>query len=136
MIVSENLGNGIVRTYSNSGVKIHGGYPESDYDLVYDPEDAHREYTETNIPIDAPPAPEPGHRSLSRVKLYRQFKAKGMWEQIKAWMQATEKWEEWEYSTTLDEDNILVVEAKSALKENFGLTDDDIEGIIQNSIAD
>ena len=41
-----------VRSYSNLGVKIHGGMPESDYDEVYDPADSGRTYTETDIPID------------------------------------------------------------------------------------
>ena len=40
------------KTYSDSGYKIHGGFPESDYDEVYDPADSGRTYTETNIPID------------------------------------------------------------------------------------
>ena len=137
MIVQEDLGNGIVRTYSNSGVKVHGGSPEADYDVAYDPVDAHRKYTETDIPVDDPPPPEPGFRELSRVKLYRKFRSLGIWEQVKAWMQSQEGvWEEWEYSTTLDENNELVVDAKAALRDNFGLTDDEIEGIVSESVAE
>lgn len=138
MIVQEILDNGLIRTYSNAGFKIHGGMPESDYDVAYDPEDAHREYTETDIPVDDPPPPEPGFRELSRVKLYRAFKSMGIWEQVKAWMQSQEGvWEEWEYSTTLEENNELVKDAKEALKTVFGLTDDQIENdIILKSIAD
>lgn len=41
-----------VRSYSNEGVKIHGGYPESDYDVAEDPASLGRTYTETDIPID------------------------------------------------------------------------------------
>ncbi len=137
MIVQENLGNGIVRTYSNAGFKVHGGYPEGDYNVVYDPEDSGREYMETDIPVDAPPPPEPGFRELSRVKLYRKFRSMGIWEQVKAWMQSQDGvWEEWEYSTTLDEDNELVMGAKAALKSDFGLTDDQIETIVSESTVD
>jgi len=137
MIIQENLGNGIIRTYSNAGFKVHGGMPEADYDVAYDPEDAHREYIETTIPVDQPPGPEPGFRELSRVKLYRKFKSMGIWEQVKAWMQSQEGvWEEWEYSTTLDEDNDLVKGAKDALKTSFGLTDEVIEEIVQSSVVD
>lgn len=46
--------NGIeaIRTYSDSGMMIHGGFPEADYDEAVDPADAGRTYTETDIPID------------------------------------------------------------------------------------
>ena len=136
-IVTENLGNGLVRTYSNAGFKVHGGYPESDYDVAYDPEDAGREYTETSIPVDTPAPPEPGFRELSRVKLYRKFKSMGIWEQVKSWMQSQDGvWEEWEYSTTLDEDNDLVKGAKDTLKTSFGLTDEVIEQIVAESVAE
>ena len=131
MIIQETLDNGLVRTYSNAGFKVHGGYPEGDYDVVYDPEDKHREYTETNIPVDGPPEPLPGHRELSRVKLYRKLREMGVWEQVKAWMQSQDGvWEEWEYSTTLDEDNDLVTGAKTALKGLLGLSDAVIEEIM------
>ena len=38
-----------VRTYSNAGYKVHGGFPEGDYDELEDPADMNRTYTETNI---------------------------------------------------------------------------------------
>ena len=61
----------------------------------------------------------------------------GIWEQVKAWMQSQDGvWEEWEYSTTLDEDNDLVKGAKAALKSSFGLTDEVIEEIVQSSVVD
>lgn len=51
MIKTEIIGN-LVRTYSDLGMKIHGGNPEADYDEAYDPIDSGRTYTETNIPIE------------------------------------------------------------------------------------
>lgn len=42
----------LVRTYSDRGVKIHGGVPEGDYDVAEDPASFNRTYTETDIPID------------------------------------------------------------------------------------
>lgn len=59
MIKTEIKGN-LVHTWSDSGMKIHGGVPEADYDEAYDPIDAGRTYTETNIPIeqDEPTAEE------------------------------------------------------------------------------
>lgn len=52
MIKKETIGN-FIRTYSDIGMKIHGGSPEGDYDEAYDPIELHREYTETDIPIES-----------------------------------------------------------------------------------
>ena len=41
-----------VRSYSDKGVKIHGGMPEDDYDMAEDPASLGRTYTETDIPIE------------------------------------------------------------------------------------
>lgn len=41
-----------IKTYSDIGVKVHGGFPEADYDEVIDPAEFNRTYTETDIPID------------------------------------------------------------------------------------
>ena len=51
MIKTEIINN-LVHTWSDRGVKIHGGFPEGDYDDVYDPIDSGRTYVETDIPID------------------------------------------------------------------------------------
>lgn len=42
-----------IRTYSNRGMKVHGGVPEADYDVAEDPTSLGRTYTETDIPIDS-----------------------------------------------------------------------------------
>lgn len=52
MIKTEINGN-IIHTWSDLGVKIHGGFPEGDYDEAYDPIELGRTYTETDIPIDS-----------------------------------------------------------------------------------
>lgn len=51
MIKTETVNN-LIHTWSDLGVKIHGGYPDGDYDEAYDPIDSGRTYTETDIPID------------------------------------------------------------------------------------
>lgn len=51
MIKTEIIGN-LIKTYSDIGMKIHGGVPEADYDETYDPIDSGRTYVETNIPIE------------------------------------------------------------------------------------
>lgn len=57
MIKTETRGN-FIYTYSDIGMKIHGGVPEGDYDEAYDPFDSGRTYVETDIPIDDATAEE------------------------------------------------------------------------------
>ena len=51
MIIRENVGNDLVKTYSDRRVLIKGGFPEGYYDEAYDPISANRTYVETDIPI-------------------------------------------------------------------------------------
>ena len=56
MIKKEKLtinGKAFIRTYSDSGMKIHGGNPVSDYDEAVDLAELGLTYVETNIPIDS-----------------------------------------------------------------------------------
>lgn len=41
-----------IRTFSDIGMKIHGGSPEADYDEAVDPAESGRTYIETDIPIE------------------------------------------------------------------------------------
>lgn len=55
-IITENFKIGeidFVRKYSDLGVKIHGDYPEGDYDEACYPAEFNRSFTETDIPIDS-----------------------------------------------------------------------------------
>lgn len=52
MIITVIEGN-MIHSYSDRKVKIHGGFPEGDYDEAYDPIELGRTYTETDIPIDS-----------------------------------------------------------------------------------
>lgn len=54
MIVQERIGD-YIRTYSDQGVYIHGGFPEADYAEAIDPASTGRTYTETAIPIEDEP---------------------------------------------------------------------------------
>ena len=52
MIIQENIGNDLVRTYSDQGMMIQGGFPEGLYEEAIDPASAGRVYVETDIPIN------------------------------------------------------------------------------------
>jgi|GEM_PF-2891353 len=82
---------------------------------------------------DPPPPP----RSLSKVKLMRALKARSLWLPVKAFIEASENYaDEWALSTTLDEDNALIVSAVAALKAQLGLTDEQVETILAASVAE
>ena len=81
---------------------------------------------------DAPPPP----RSLSKRKLYRALGAAGIWEGAKSYMESAGCWEDWQYATTLDEDDPLIVAAVAALKQSLGLTDEAVEAILAASVAE
>ena len=81
---------------------------------------------------DPPPPP----RSLSKRKLYRALGAAGIWEGAKSYMESAGCWEDWQYATTLDEDDPLIVAAVAALKAQLGLTDDQVETILAASVAE
>lgn len=85
---------------------------------------------------DPPPPP----RSLSKVKLMRALKAQKpqeLWSAVKAYLQSSDDmWDEWELSTTLDEDHELVKNAVKTLKQNLGMTDEQVEAILAASVAD
>lgn len=51
MIVQENIGNDLVKTYSDQGMMIQGGFPEGLYAEAIDPVEMGRTYIETDIPI-------------------------------------------------------------------------------------
>lgn len=52
MVVYENIGQGLVKAYSDEGLYIHGGFPENDYTEAIDPVTANRTYIETETPIE------------------------------------------------------------------------------------
>lgn len=53
MIVTEELENGMIKTYSNTGHKIRGGNPAGVYDCAIDAKSENRTYTETDEMADA-----------------------------------------------------------------------------------
>lgn len=67
MIIQENIGDGFVRTYSNIGVYIHGGYPEADYEDVIDPISEGRTYVETDRPIVSTEPTDEEYAEIGRI---------------------------------------------------------------------
>ena len=51
MIVQELINEKTVRTYSDAGFYIYGGFPPANYIEAIDPIDQRRKYVETDMPI-------------------------------------------------------------------------------------
>ena len=58
MIIQEQISDTLVKSYSDSGVYIHGGFPEADYAEVVDPININRTYVETDRPIEDEEIPD------------------------------------------------------------------------------
>ena len=54
MIIQEEIGNGLVKTYSDKGMFIKGGVPEGLYAEAIDPKELGSVYVETDQPIPQP----------------------------------------------------------------------------------
>ena len=52
MIIREKISDTLIKTYSDKGVLIEGGFPHGLYAEAIDPIDMNRTYIETNIPIE------------------------------------------------------------------------------------
>lgn len=52
MIIQEQISEMLIKTYSDKGVYIHGGYPEANYTEAVDPINMGRVYTETDQLIE------------------------------------------------------------------------------------
>ena len=82
---------------------------------------------------DPPPPP----RSLSKVRLMRALKARDLWAPVKGFIQSNETFaDEWELSTTLDEDHELVKNAVGALRTQLEIPEQTIEEILAESVAE
>lgn len=56
MVIYEDLQNNLVKSYSDAGFFIRGGFPESDYEEAIDPKSSNRKYVETSEKIPQPEA--------------------------------------------------------------------------------
>ena len=109
MVIYENLGNGLVRAYSDQGVKIHGGLPESDYDITYFPEDTNRTYVETNIPLDQPISEYiDGPKQYSKLKILLAAKEAGFLDELVAFIEGNKTVEFiWNASNVIEDNELL-----------------------------
>ena len=123
MIIRETLGDGLVRIYSNAGVKIHGGLPVADYDIVYDPEDSDREYTETTIPVDSH---DLGPTQYSKIKILMHAFEDGVYDALIGFIDGDSMIQHiWDASNTI-EDNAIFRSYLPLMEQALGKTEEEI----------
>ena len=83
------------------------------------------------VEVEDPPAPP---REFSKRKLYRALANAGVWNETKAYMETAGCWEDWEYATTLEENDPLLVAAIGALTTQLSLSAEQVEEILANSV--
>lgn len=78
----------------------------------------------------------PRNLSLSKRKLMNNFKSLGIWEQVKAFLEANNYWDDFDLATTLDEQEEMMQNAIQALKTAFSMPDETVENILVSSVAE
>ena len=142
-VIYEDQPNGTVKAYSDQHKKIFGGFPEAEYDVVYDPKDAHRTYVETDHWIDS--IPEQTTRVFSKMYLELALFKAGLLEAVDNFIDSQTITNEqgqtlplrrlYDTALTFSEDNEYFNKFKSELQTILGLTDEQVEEILSNCIA-
>lgn len=145
MVVYKNIGNGIVHAYSDAGRKIVGGEPYGTYSEAYDPEDAHRTYEESDEYVPTYIVNPSPYRRFSKLSLESVLFQAGLLDAVDAFIDAqvvtNEKGQTQPlrrfYNTANDfsEDHPLFTQYRELLKQNLGLSDEDVENILSKSVA-
>ena len=142
-VIYEEQPDGTVKAYSDQHKKIFGGFPEAEYDVVYDPKDAHRTYVETDHWIDS--IPEQNTRVFSKMYLELALFKAGLLEAADNFIDSQTITNEqgqtlplrrlYDTALTFSEDNEYFDKFKSELQTILGLTDEQVEEILSNCIA-
>ena len=142
-VIYEDQPDGTVKAYSDQHKKIFGGFPEAEYDVVYDPKDAHRTYVETDNWIDS--IPEQNTRVFSKMYLELALFKAGLLEAVDNFIhQQTITNEQrqtlplrrlYDTALILSEDNEYFNQFKTAIQEQLDLTDEYVETILTASVV-
>ena len=142
-VIYEEQEDGTVKAYSDQRKKIFGGFPEAEYDVVYDPKDAHRTYVETDHWIDT--MPEQTGRVFSKMYLELALFKLGLLSAVDAFIDSQSITNEqgqtmplrrlYDTALTFSEDNEYFGQFKAALQTQLGLADEQVEEILAASVA-
>ena len=86
---------------------------------------------------DMPSEPAPvGKRIFSKLKLVAALKAADKWVLVKTWLEEKAYYDYYLAAQNFAEDNELFVEGKEAIKRYLGMSDEQIEAILSQCVAD
>ena len=86
---------------------------------------------------DTPPAPAPvGKRIFSKLKLVAALKAVDKWVLVKTWLEEKAYYDYYLAAQNFAEDNALFLEGKAAIQRYLNMSDEDIEAILSQCVAD
>lgn len=86
---------------------------------------------------DTPPAPAPvGKRIFSKLKLVAALKAADKWVLVKTWLEEKAYYDYYLAAQIFAEDNALFLEGKAAIQRYLNMSDEDIEAILSQCVAD
>ena len=86
---------------------------------------------------DMPSAPAPvGKRIFSKLKLVAALKAADKWVLVKTWLEEKSYYDFYLAAQNFAEDNELFVEGRDAIKRYLGMSDEQIEAILSQCVAD
>ena len=133
-VVYENLGNGLVVAYSDSGKKIHGGVPEGDYNFTYFPEETHRTYVETDIPVDRPIDkdihPDIGPTQYSKLKILLAAQNAGFDDTLIAFLESSRVIKYiWDASNVI-EDNEMLSQYLPSIANALNKTEEEVRNFL------
>lgn len=125
-IACEDIGNGLIRTYSDSLVKIERDGVR--YDEAIDPADAGRVYTETDDPVEG------GAMKYSRWGIIKALEKRGLADSFDAYLDATPAAFRRFYGPQFFRaDDADFKEMLKTLQVAFKMTDADIAAILAES---
>lgn len=79
---------------------------------------------------------EQGTRVFSKFKLFCAIKQLGYWDKIKAWLEENDLWDAFLLAQVVSEDNAQFSAGLKTIKELLGMSDEDIEKILSQCLAD
>lgn len=86
---------------------------------------------------DTSPAPAPvGKRIFSKLKLVAALKAADKWVLVKTWLEEKAYYDYYLAAQIFAEDNALFLEGKAAIQRYLNMSDEDIEAILSQCVAD
>ena len=84
-----------------------------------------------------PPEPAPvGKRIFSKLKLVAALKAADKWVLVKTWLEEKAYYDFYLAAQNFAEDNELFLEGKAAIQRYLNMSDEDIEAILSQCVAD